>query len=84
MVDFPATDFGYSSACSLIRILLSAQCGGRELALENLALRQQLAVLKKTVSPTSPAENGPLVLQAAAARRNQVALPRTQGVWAGQ
>src|SRR5437870_4857510 len=32
---------------SLIRILLSAHRGGWELALENLALRHQLAVLKR-------------------------------------
>jgi len=37
----------FTVLCSLIRILLSAHRGGRELALENLALRQQLAVMKR-------------------------------------
>lgn len=37
----------FTVLCSLIRILLSAHRGGLESALENLALRRQLAVLKR-------------------------------------
>jgi hypothetical protein len=37
----------FTVLCLLIRILLSAHRGGREAALENLALRQQLAVMKR-------------------------------------
>lgn len=46
---------------SLIRLLVSPG-SVREIALENLALRQQLVVFKTGLSPTSAAKDGSIVL----------------------